>query len=183
MGDKMQITASETGVIRVFSIDLPKEAIERFVTQAGTGEWPLKYAIGADHLRNDMIDVVDLRDLGEMSLTDYLMQGYDLSRSEAKEARGQLDALKGHVLVVPTVAFANRAQTLAIAHPLRWIGTYGESSGTPRQPRLRSNSARGSAGGPGSARSGGSSGARGNGLFIGLAAAVCLMVLAFALFA
>jgi len=69
MSTEMHIKSSERGVIRVFHIDLPREAIERFTTQAGTGEWPMQYALGAKSLRSAFVEVINIRDLGDMSLS------------------------------------------------------------------------------------------------------------------
>lgn len=143
MTDKMHIKSSEAGVVRVFAIDLPKEAIERFTSQAGTGEWPLPYALGAKKLRNDQVDVVAIRDLDSMTLSSYLMQGYDIAAKEIKPMQAQLDSLQGHVLVLPSQAFGQVEQTLSVAHPLRWIGSFGEAKSARTLKPLRSASAKG----------------------------------------
>ncbi len=105
---QMEIKSSESGITRVFHINLPLEAIERFTTQAGTGEWPLQYALGATKLRSSFVEVVNLRDLGEMPLSTYLRQGYELSGDDLKLSARELDSLTGHVLVLPSQAFEDR---------------------------------------------------------------------------
>ena len=147
MSTKMHIKSSERGVIRVFHIDLPREAIERFTTQAGTGEWPLQYALGAKSLRNAFVEVVDLRDLGEMSLSNYLAQAHDVSGKDFEALAHQLDALKGHVLVLASQAFNNTEQDLTIAPPLRWIGTFNEPKAANAGAPIQSDAAVGSGGG------------------------------------
>lgn len=143
MSDRMEITSSESGMIRLFSIDLPKEAIERFTTQAGTGEYPLQYALGASQLRNDFVDVVAIKDLGEMALSDYLAQAYDVTGQDFKQAKARIDALNGHVLILPSQAFAKTAQSLTIRHPLHWAGTFSERQGAGSRGKIRSKSAKG----------------------------------------
>ncbi|WP_254899084.1 aspartate carbamoyltransferase catalytic subunit [Thalassococcus arenae] len=138
----MQINGSETGIVRLFHLDLPREAVERFTTQAGTGEWPLKYALGAKTLRADFVDVVDIRDLGDMVLSDYLAQAHNATGSDFRALRQRIDALRGHAVVIPSQAFGNTAQTLTVANPLRWIGTFGEVKPKSPGPKLQSDAAR-----------------------------------------
>lgn len=138
---RMQINGSETGVVRLFQLDLPPEAVERFTTQAGTGEYPLKYALGARQLRPAFVDVVAIRDLGDMSLSTYLAEAHQLRGAEFRQMKPRLDALKGYVLVLPSQAFDRASQELTVATPLRWIGTFDEEQARPRGPALRSASA------------------------------------------
>ncbi|MFW2540995.1 aspartate carbamoyltransferase catalytic subunit [Primorskyibacter sp. 2E107] len=139
----MNINGSETGTVRLFHLDLPPEAIERFTAMAGTGEWPLKYGLGATRLRTAFVDVVDIRDLGDMPLSRYLSEAHSTSGADFTAAKPQIDALRGHVVVLPSQAFDNTSQTLTVAAPLRWIGTFSEEPGKGRGPKLRSNAANG----------------------------------------
>lgn len=140
---QIEINGSDRTTLRVFHLDLPPEAVERFTVQAGTGEWPLKYALGAKTLRNGFVDVVDLRDLDKMGLSSYLAQAHNAAGADFKADRSVLDALTGHVVILPPQAFDNTSQTLTIAPQLRLIGTYGGAKPTPRGPKLRSASASG----------------------------------------
>ncbi len=139
----MQIKSSERGVIRVFHIDLPREAIERFTTQAGTGEWPVQYALGAKSLRNAFVEVIDIRDLGDMSLSQYLINAHDVSGADFQAMRPRLDALTGFALVLPSQAFDQAEQELSIATPLRWIGTFNEPKPAAGGAPIRAKSAKG----------------------------------------
>ncbi|MGH1412667.1 MAG: aspartate carbamoyltransferase catalytic subunit [Pelagimonas sp.] len=140
---QIEVNGSDNTTLRVFKLDLPAEAIERFTVQAGTGEWPLKYALGATTLRNGFVDVVDLRDLEKMRLSQYLADAYGLAGSDFKAERNQLDALTGHLVILPAQAFDNTSQTLTIAPQLRLIGTYNETAPKPRGPKLRSDGVKG----------------------------------------
>lgn len=142
MTTKMQIKSSERGVIRVFHIDLPREAIDRFTTQAGTGEWPVQYALGATSLRTPFVEVIDIRDLGDMAFSEYLASAHDVSGRDFETMRSQLDNLKGHVLVLPSQAFNQTEQELTISAPLRWVGTFNEPSPASRGPAVRSDAAK-----------------------------------------
>ena len=138
---KMQINGSETGTVRLFHLDLPPEAIERYTTQAGTGEYPLQYGLGAERLRPAFVDVVAIRDLGDMSLSAYLAEAYQLAGADFREMRPRIDALKGHVVVLPNQAFDHVTQDLTVASPLRWVGTFREEAASGRGPTPRSKAA------------------------------------------
>ncbi len=144
----MHIKSSERGVIRVFHIDLPREAVDRFTTQAGTGEWPVQYALGAKSLRAAFVEVVDLRDLGEMSLSQYLVSAHDVSGADFDKMRPRLDQLTGFALVLPSQAFDQTEQDLTIAAPLRWVGTFNEPKPAPGGAPIRTTSAKGIVGTP-----------------------------------
>ncbi|WP_226626119.1 aspartate carbamoyltransferase catalytic subunit [Alloyangia pacifica] len=142
---RMHINGSVDGEVRLFHLDLPPEAVERFTTQAGTGEFPLQYALGARKLRPSRIDVVSIRDLGEMSLSAYLAEAYQVGGEELRQMKPRIDALKGHVVILPSAAFDQTSQDLTISTPLRWIGTLKEAKGAgARAGKLRSAAARGS---------------------------------------
>lgn len=143
MSTGMHIKSSETGVVRVFHIDLPREAIERFTTQAGTGEWPLQYALGAKSLRANFVEVITIKDLGDMPLSQYLASAHDLRGRDLDALRPRLDGLTGTVLILPSQAFNQTEQTLAISAPLRWIGTFNEPTPSTSAAPIRTASAKG----------------------------------------
>ena len=159
MSVTMDIRESETGVVRVFHLDLPPEAIERYITQAGTGEWPLMYGLGAKKLSSAFVDVVDMRDLGQMPLTTYLHEAYSVPVEEMRAVAPRLNALRGHVIVLPSQAFARTAQSITARTPLRWVGTYAEPRGQAITPPLRSQGAKGVVGTKPGKTAGGGSGA------------------------
>ncbi|MFZ5965274.1 aspartate carbamoyltransferase catalytic subunit [Thalassococcus sp. BH17M4-6] len=156
----MEISEYDADTTRVFHLDLPPEAIERYTGQAGTGEWPLQYGLGAKKLRPAFVEIVTIRDLGDMPLSTYLSEGYGLSGEDFRADRARLDALRGHVVILTSQAFDRTAQTLSIQSPLRWIGTYTDTSKTPVGEPLRSESAKGTlaGGSPAVAGARGSSG-------------------------
>lgn len=142
---KMQVNGSETGVVRLFHLDLPPQTVERFTTQAGTGEYPLQYGLGATQLRPAFVDVVAIGDLGDMPLSEYLRSAYAIPEAELGDMKPRIDALRGHVVVLPSQAFDHASQELTIAAPLRWVATFSEAAPSPRGPALRSKAARRSA--------------------------------------
>lgn len=139
----MDIRAAERGLVRVFHLDLPAEAVDRFTTQAGTGEYPLQYALGAERLKPGLVDVVSIRDLSSMPFSTYLAEAHNVTGDDFADARPELDALRGHVVVVPSAAFDAYGQTLSVQSPLRWIGTFSEPDTTPKPAPVHPDSAKG----------------------------------------
>ncbi|MFW2587899.1 aspartate carbamoyltransferase catalytic subunit [Sagittula sp. SSi028] len=149
---EIAINGSDTATLHVLHLDLPPQAVERFTTMAGTGEWPLKYAVGATKLRPAFVETVDLRDLEGLGLSHYLGQAYDISSAALGGDKARLDALTGHVVILPPQAFENTSQTLHIAQPLTHIGSYKAQAPAAKGARLRTSAARGEgSGGPASA--------------------------------
>ncbi|SFD91185.1 aspartate carbamoyltransferase catalytic subunit [Roseivivax sediminis] len=146
----LEVRAAETGIVRVFHLDLPADAVERFTGEAGTGEWPVKYALGATALRRDFVEIVAIRDLGAMTLPGYLEEAYDIAGKDLEADRAELEALTGHVLVLPSQAFERTAQTLDVRPPLRFVGAYREPGASAPAAPLHS-AASGGAGTGGSA--------------------------------
>ncbi|MFY0620124.1 MAG: aspartate carbamoyltransferase catalytic subunit [Pelagimonas sp.] len=140
---QIDINGSETHTVRLFHLDLPPEAVDRFVTQAGTGEWPLKYALGARHLRPGFVDVVDIRDLERMPLSKYMVDAHGAKGPDFKAAKPSLDALTGTVILLPSQAFEGKSQTLTIAPQLRFIGSFTEEKPARARGKLSSASTAG----------------------------------------
>ncbi|MGB0439046.1 MAG: aspartate carbamoyltransferase catalytic subunit [Paracoccaceae bacterium] len=173
MSDVMEIRATETGVVRVFHIDLPHKAIDRFTQRAGTGEWPLQYTIGALYLRDAFVDVVPIRDLGAMRLSQYLIDAHGVDETEIKPDAPRLDAVAGYIAILPSQAFDAHDQTLVVRSPMQWIGSYRESPTRSISPPLRSKSARGTLSGPAAAQRPSASMSRG---LLALAALIILVI-------
>jgi len=131
---EMKVPALEAGVIRLFAIDLPLDEIKAFNTKTnrddGDAHWPLKDALGAQYLDEDFVEVFPVSDLEGLGLSGYLMQGNDVTSDQIDPMRGQLDQLKGHVLLVFSSAFDGIAQTLKPTQSLRHIATFF-TEGTP----------------------------------------------------
>lgn len=177
---QVSINGSDTTTLQLFHLDLPPEAVERFTTMAGTGEWPLKYALGAERLRPAFVETIRIADLGPMALSQYLSEAHDLPASALGADRARIDALTGHVVVLPPQAFEGRSQTLTPAVPLTHIGAYAMRGAAPRGPALRSASAEGTlSSGPAGAPGAGSS--RLLKILLAALAAIILLVLLLAL--
>jgi len=141
--ERMHINASERGLIRVFAIDLAPEELAAFTASGNPDTWPLRKALGATALDPEWVDVVRPSDLGEMSLSDFLIEGPGVSASALEGDRARLDALKVPVAVLPSQAFCAQAQELTPRAPLRWIGTYAEPRAALPESPLRTSAAEG----------------------------------------
>ena len=91
MSTTMQVPAFETGVIRLFAIDMPSDQMDTFDAKA---------ALGAAHLDGTFVDVLPISDLEGLGLAGYLMTGSEVPEDQIDEMRVQLDAIKGRVLLV-----------------------------------------------------------------------------------
>ncbi len=143
MSDRMQISATETGLVRVFAIDLPPETIAEFTNPDSPDIAAIRDALGAEALSPGHVDLVRLADLGELGLDGYLVDGLGVAEDEIATDRTRLRALRGYVLVLPSRAFAGTAQTLTPRAPLRWIGTYAEPRAKSDFTPLTSEGAKG----------------------------------------
>ncbi len=162
MSTHIRIASSEHGTVRVFATDL---------TQAQIDGFDAKEALGADHLLPEQVELFDVADLGEIGLTGYLEEGHGIPAAQLADMAGQLDGLGGIVLIVPSRALDNRAQTLTPTASLRLIGTFFEESDPVRFADLPSQSAKREA--PGTQKTTPS-----NAAISGRVAMVALMVLA-----
>jgi len=144
MSDRIHVSATERGQVRVFALDMaPKEARAFAEAPDLPFGWPLLDALGAEGLDPEWIDLVVPSDLGEMSLSEFLVEGPGVAPEALNGDRARLDGLTQPVLVLPSQAFGGEEQDLRPRAPLRWIGTYAELRPAPPGPPLRSSAARG----------------------------------------
>lgn len=125
MSDSIQIKASETGAVRLFIVDIAPAEIDAF--RARNGRWPLREALGAEALDPDHIDIFDAADLTGVGLSGYLSEGHAIPDDQINEARAQLEALQGTLMVVTSSAFLGQAQTLTPRAPLRLIASFSRA--------------------------------------------------------
>ncbi len=125
MTDKIDISAHETGIVRVFAVDIPADQIAAFT--ARNGRWPLREALGADALDPEHIQVFDAADLAGVGLPGYLAEGHAIPEDQIAPLRERLSEQTGTVMVIASRAFANTAQTLTPRAPLRLIASFSEA--------------------------------------------------------
>ena len=119
----MEIASHETGLVRVFSVDLPTDQIETFRTAAPN---PLEQALGTRNLDPAYVELFDIADLEELGLRGYMRDGLGVAEADLAEDAARLDALTGPVLILLSKAFRGEAHSLSPRAPLRWVGTWRE---------------------------------------------------------
>ena len=124
MSGTMNIPAAETGVIRLFGINLPEAEITRF-TDDGSA---LNDALGTTTLLPSGFQIFPVSDLAGVGLSQYLIDGHAIPTNQIDPMRPQLDAVTGHVLLVFSSAFAGKALTLTHRAPLHHVATFFEET-------------------------------------------------------
>jgi len=112
----LTIPADDHGQIRVFATDadLPAEVIEK--TAHG-----LKTLFAAD-LNRDYIDIVRIIDLGDMTLSAYIAEGYDMAPDLVDKAA--VDAITGYAILVLSRATGGIAARLTPSAGVSHVTTY-----------------------------------------------------------
>lgn len=143
----MRVSDSERGLVRLFAVDLSPEQIPGFRDMPedteDSADWPVAKALGASTLDPDFVELFDLRDLDDLGLTGYMVEGLGIAAADVKEDAARLSSQKGWMLVVLSSAFEGTAQTLSPRSPLRWIGTYKEETAPVQFAPLPDKSAKG----------------------------------------
>lgn len=124
MSTLLHIPAHEAHVVRVFDVieDPAKPLTDEDVLAA----------LGADgELRTAEIELFDLRDLQDLPLADYLSEGHGIGAAELAPMRGQINGLRGRVLILPSRAFGGRAMEMRIGAALRLVGRFSEVAAAP----------------------------------------------------
>lgn len=135
----IEISPSEHGVVRVFSISRPIAQMARTLKQTS------KAAVAADML-NAEIDPADVElfavsDLAGMGLPPYLMEGHGIEAATLKPDRARLEALDGYVLIYRPAKPSEAARVLKPSTDLTLIGTYAEPRSSFSAPPIKSDAA------------------------------------------
>ncbi|PIV79400.1 MAG: hypothetical protein COW54_04290 [Rhodobacteraceae bacterium CG17_big_fil_post_rev_8_21_14_2_50_63_15] len=121
MSTVLNIPARETHVVRVFAVI--EDAAAPLADEA------VLAALGAaGEVRTAEIELFDLDDLQGLPLSDYLAEGHGIAASELAPMCGQLNALSGRVLIVPSRAFGGLAMEMRMSAALRLVGRFTEES-------------------------------------------------------
>lgn len=140
MIDDRTVSRHETGVTRVFALNLPEERISPF--REGDAD-RIAAALGVDQVDHDHVEVVRVEDLQPIGLSEYLAEGYGVPEEALSEDKGRLDTLEGHVLLVRSQAFGGADTRISPAEDVTLIGAYREPSASPSFEPIRSDGATG----------------------------------------
>ena len=130
----LTIPADERGLLRLFSLDMPAEQA-RFLSEPGAAAQML----GVDDLDPAQTDIIALDDLADIGLSQYLIDGFSIPPDQIDIPT--LTALSGHVMLVRSRAFRNRATTVTPAPQLTLIATFTEPQTDWSAPPMQTPSA------------------------------------------
>jgi hypothetical protein len=145
VSDRIEVPAHETGVVRLFAVDLPPEEIEDFSDFECEGAQMIS-ALGIYDLNPTYVEIFPIKQLDEMGLANYLTEAYNIDPADLKDDRTVLNNIRGHVALVTSGAFRGKAQTLRLHHPLRWLGTWSEPRPELDLAPIQSDAAKGTTG-------------------------------------
>ncbi len=116
----LTISAGERGRLRLFSIALPEDMAARLKREPfGTAA-----LLGVPDLDIDYAEVIRIEDLGDMPLSEYLAEGYDVPPSELQEQDQKLNALEGYALVVLSLAFRDKGHDVTLGPELSLVASF-----------------------------------------------------------
>ncbi|RKF16270.1 hypothetical protein D6850_01520 [Roseovarius spongiae] len=149
MSDKIEVSADEHGVVRVFAVDLDADELRAFGQR--NGAWPAAEALGVDTLAPDQVELFPASDLAGVGLSGYLEEGLGVAAEELEDMRARLDSLERGVLILRSRAFGGQAVTLKPRAPLRHVATFHEARPKVQFEPLPSSGAVGTVAGTGTA--------------------------------
>ncbi|WP_370400528.1 hypothetical protein [Sulfitobacter sp. JB4-11] len=117
MKKPIKVPANEALHIRVFALSMSE-------ARATTLPATLSNALGVNHVSPDGVEIFARSALGEMSLSDFLIEGNDVIAESVEPDRAKLDALEGYIMLVYSSAFKGKAAALTPQPELTLIGTY-----------------------------------------------------------
>ncbi|WP_417727179.1 hypothetical protein [Roseovarius sp.] len=135
MSTVLRIPPGEAHVVRLFAVDEDHAA--------PCADEEILKALGAGPLKTEEIELFDLADLQAMTLSDYLTEGHGIAASEIAPMLGQVNGLRGRVLILPSRAFEGHAQEMRPRTPLRLIGRFSEDVAPVRFTTLPTGGAEG----------------------------------------
>lgn len=117
----LYVAASERGVLRLFTLDMPPEEV-RFLRETPGA---VSQALGVSEAREDLIEIFDTKDLGQIGLRGYLTEGCGIDPA-LLDQDPQLDQLTGWLLALPSQAVTQRPVTLSPQSKIRFVARFGE---------------------------------------------------------
>ena len=129
----MIVPTAERGHARIFAVDLPTAEAETLSRE------DLAALLGIETLAEDQHEFFPVGNLEGIGLTGYLTEGMGMDPAEIRADAARLNAIRGHVLILPSAAV--RGLTLTPHAPLRWVGTYREPVTVAPMDRLHADAA------------------------------------------
>ncbi|MEY1554014.1 hypothetical protein AB3Y40_00130 [Yoonia sp. R2331] len=132
----LTIPATDHGQIRVFAVTgpVPPGLVDKDADA-------LTDTFGVTGLDADFIDVFDTQALGDMTLTDFLQHGYDITPDAADLA--MLQGLEGIVVLMMSRAAGGETTVLSLGAGVKHVTTLGDKAQLSVAPPLESLSSQG----------------------------------------
>lgn len=134
---RINIPIGELGTTRVFSLSMSAAEAQQL---RDDGEVQTARLGGAPQ-NPQGIEVFALSDLGEMGLAGFLRDGVDARAEDIERDRIKLAALEGWVLLVHSIAYAQKGAELTPDPALTLIGTYAQTPAVMTSVKLEADAA------------------------------------------
>jgi hypothetical protein len=127
----LTVPAFEAGVTRIFALDPADPALAAILPPQPLDAGHLAPLLGLAALREGHADRVAIKDLGDLTLSEFLRIGHDARSDDLAANAAALDGLHGHVLLVHSSAFHGQAVTLAPVRGLTSMGGFRRNNAPP----------------------------------------------------
>lgn len=130
----VHVRPNETGVIRIFAMDMPAE-------QAKFQNDPvaMQQILGVDDIDPTYVEIFPVSDLGQLGLAGYLIEGCGVAAGSIAPEQDRLSAVTGYVMLVHSRAFGGHKVTLKSELPL--IATFNEPATDWSGDKIKTQSA------------------------------------------
>ncbi|MEC9196039.1 MAG: hypothetical protein VX974_00405 [Pseudomonadota bacterium] len=122
MNATVDIKALEPDTVRVFALSLSDADAKPYVQDNARAT----ELLGVDQIDPQYVEIFPVSDLEGLGLIGYLTEGQGIPDTLLAPDRSRLAALDGHVMVVMSRAFADRAVQLELDPRVTLIGSYAE---------------------------------------------------------
>lgn len=143
MSDALTVTEAETGVVRVFRVQLDGADAVAFAADPDA----TARALGLESIDPEYLDVFPVARLAGLDLTIFLTEGHGIDPESLDADATRLNGLSGYVAILTSEAFGGEGARLKVAPPLELVGAYAEDRASASFTPLPSESARGTLGG------------------------------------
>ncbi|MGC3938273.1 hypothetical protein ACOTTU_10745 [Roseobacter sp. EG26] len=141
MNRSIEIKPAESGVIRVFAINMAPAEVAGALKTLPKADLA-RQLLGSPHLNTASVEIFPVADLTGVGLSAYLRDGYAVDDEALTADRGKLEALEGYVLLLFSSSFAGAPAVLTPSADLTLIGSYTEPKPARRSVDLSTDSAK-----------------------------------------
>lgn len=140
----MTLLSGDRDTVHLFSVDLAEDDLWTFaVPDPETGDYPLRRALGVDHLDETQVEAAATEDLTGIGLAGFLTEGIGVDEDLIAADRARIDALTGSVVIIRGSAFDWAHVALTPAPPLAHFGTWSMTAAASTMEPLVSDAASG----------------------------------------